>query len=39
MLIPVVCFVIAFIVYTPFVKMYDKQCLADEEAANEQAAA
>ena len=38
-LIPVVCFVIAFVVYTPFVKMYDKQCLADEEAANEQAAA
>lgn len=38
-LIPVVCFVIAFVVYTPFVKMYDKQCLDDEEAANEQAAA
>ena len=37
LLIPVVAFVVAFIVYAPFVKIYDKQCLA-REAAEEAAA-
>lgn len=37
--IPVLCFVVGVVCFWPFVKMYDKQCLADEKAANEQAAA
>lgn len=37
--IPVLCFVVGVVCFWPFVRMYDKQCLADEQAANEQAAA
>lgn len=37
--IPVLCFVVGVVCFWPFVKMYDKQCLADEQAADEQAAA
>lgn len=32
-LIPVIAFVVGFIVYAPFVAIYDKQCLAEEAAA------
>jgi PTS system cellobiose-specific IIC component len=32
-LIPVIGFVVDLIVYAPFVAMYDKQCLAEEAAA------
>lgn len=32
-LIPVIGFVVGLIVYAPFVAMYDKQCLAEEAAA------
>lgn len=40
LLIPVIAFVVAFIVYAPFVAIYDKQCLEREEAeAAEEAAA
>ncbi len=34
-LMPVACFLIALVVYWPFVKMYDRQCLAEERAAAE----
>lgn len=37
--IPVLCFVVGVVCFWPFVRMYDKQCLADEQAANEQTAA
>lgn len=37
--IPVLCFVVGVVCFWPFVRMYDKQCLADEQTANEQAAA
>ena len=37
--IPVLCFVVGVVCFWPFVRMYNKQCLADEQAANEQAAA
>lgn len=37
--IPVLCFVVGVVCFWPFVRMYDKQCLADEQAADEQAAA
>lgn len=37
--IPVLCFVVGVVCFWPFVRMYDKQCLADEQATNEQAAA
>jgi cellobiose PTS system EIIC component len=33
LLIPVVCFVVGFVIYLPFVKLYDKQ-LCEQEAAN-----
>lgn len=38
-LIGVLCLVVGALVYWPFVKMYDKQCLLEERAASEQAAA
>lgn len=31
--IPVLCFVVGVVCFWPFVRMYDKQCLADEQAA------
>lgn len=32
-LLPVIGFVLGFLIYAPFVKMYDKQCLANETAS------
>ena len=37
-LVPVVAFVVGYLVYAPFVRIYDQQCLAKEAAKAEQAA-
>ena len=38
LLIPVIGFVVGMIVYAPFIKMYDKECLEKEQAAEAEAA-
>ncbi len=36
LLIPVVSFVVGYLMYAPFVRMYDKQCLAEEADRSEE---